>query len=131
MRNVSLRLKAARSVFLSSSALFLLWGTPGVAADFLWTGAELTDWYTANNWLENGAATTNTPKAGDNVTIDTTTNAPVLPTDGGTEYINTIIIGRTATGQMTSNATINGENTRLGSLAGGNGTLTLGAGGAI
>ncbi|QQM32413.1 autotransporter domain-containing protein [Martelella lutilitoris] len=131
MRNVSLRLKAARSVFLSSSALFLLWGTPGVAADFLWTGAESTDWYTANNWLENGAATTNTPKAGDNVTIDTTTNAPVLPTDGGTEYINTIIIGRTATGQMTSNATINGENTRLGSLAGGNGTLTLGAGGAI
>ncbi|MBB4120439.1 autotransporter domain-containing protein [Martelella radicis] len=131
MRNVSLRLKAARSVFLSSSALFLLWGTPGLAANFLWTGAESTDWYTANNWLENGAATTNTPKAGDNVTIDTTTNAPILPTDGGTEYINTIIIGRTATGQMTSNATINGEKTRLGSLAGSNGTLTLGAGGAI
>ncbi|WP_187326937.1 autotransporter domain-containing protein [Martelella lutilitoris] len=131
MRNVNLRLKAARSIFLSSSALFLLWGTPGTAADFLWTGAESTDWYTANNWLENGAATTNTPKTGDNVTINTTANAPVLPTDRGTEYISTFIIGDTATGRVTSNATINGERTRLGASAGGNGTLTLGAGGQV
>ena len=131
MRNVSLRLKAARSVFLSSSALFLLWGAAGHAADFQWTGAESTDWYTANNWLENGAATTNTPKTGDNVTINTTANAPVLPTDRGTEYISTFVIGDTATGRVTSNATINGERTRLGASAGGNGTLTLGAGGQV
>ncbi len=131
MLNVSLRLKAARSVFLSSSALFLLSGTPGLAADFQWTGAESTDWYTANNWLENGAATTNTPKTGDNVTINTTANAPVLPTGRGTEYISTFVIGDTATGRVTSNATINGERTRLGASAGGNGTLTLGAGGQV
>nr|WP_272211244.1 hypothetical protein [Marinicella sp. W31]MDC2877134.1 hypothetical protein [Marinicella sp. W31] len=127
----NLQRQAARTAFLSSSALLLLWGTPGFTADFQWTGTESTDWYTANNWLEDGAATSNTPKTGDNVSINTTNNAPVLPTDGGTEYINTFVIGDTATGRVTSNATINGERTQLGASATGNGTLTLGGGGAI
>ncbi|PRX09876.1 UNVERIFIED_ORG: T5SS/PEP-CTERM-associated repeat protein [Martelella mediterranea] len=131
MRVSKVRQNAVRTVFLSSSALVLLWGAPGFSADFEWTGAESTDWYTANNWLENGNPTTNTPKTGDNVTINTLTNAPILPSDRGTEYISTFIIGDTASGRVTSDATINGERTRIGETASGNGLLTLNSGGKI
>ncbi|MEO2039650.1 MAG: hypothetical protein ABGW90_13310, partial [Martelella sp.] len=119
-------------MFLSSSALLVAWSAPGLAADFNWTGATSTDWYETENWTVDGSQPPLPPKSGDNVTINTLNNAPVLTPDRGTEYISNFIVGDTAAGKLTSNATVSGEVVTLGASTGGNGTVIVqGAGSAI
>lgn len=132
MRGLRFRQGAARALFLSSSALLVAWSAPGLAADFNWTGATSTDWYATENWTVDGSQPPLPPKSGDNVTINTLNNAPVLTPDRGTEYISNFIVGDTAAGKLTSNATVQGEVLTLGASTGGNGTIIVqGAGSAI
>ncbi|WP_174800838.1 autotransporter domain-containing protein [Martelella limonii] len=127
-----LSFRRARAIFLSSSALVMASGMPVLAADFQWTGATSTNWYTTTNWTVNGATPALPPKSGDNVTINTLNNAPVLQVGIGTEYTNNLIVGNTASGLLTANATVSGEFITIGAASGGNGTVNVqGSGGAI
>lgn len=130
MRGLKFRTGAARAVFLSSSALIAVWSAPSAAADFEWTGATSNVWYEQTNWTVNGSVPALPPKSGDDVTINTLNNAPVLPAGSGTEYIKTFIVGDTAAGKLTSSATVSGEVITLGAAAGGNGTVIIAGGNA-
>ena len=56
---------------------FLLFGLLSLNSfaqtSYVWTGTTNTDWATASNWTPSGV-----PSTGDNVSISTATNAPVL-----------------------------------------------------
>lgn len=115
----------AKRLFMCSTALALSFSGSALAADFTWTGAVSTQWYTAGNWQSGGVPAVAAPGFGDNAEIDTLTNAPVIPSDSGTQQIGTLVIGAANTGQLTSAGAVNTDRVILGSASGSNGTLLL------
>ncbi len=74
-----------------------------LAIDYTWNGSVSSSWTVSNNWTPNG-----TPSSTDNVTIDNSTNAPIL---NSTVSINNLIINGTGilTLNLSANLTINGN----------------------
>ncbi|MGI5085912.1 FlgD immunoglobulin-like domain containing protein [Treponema putidum] len=70
--------KIQKIIFTLIYTLFVM--AAGFAADFTWTGTQNTDWNDYRNWNKNGspAALGETPAAGDDVIIPSTTNKPEI-----------------------------------------------------
>ncbi len=70
--------KRFKGLFIISVILFST--AAGFAANYTWTGTQSTDWADYRNWKKDGIAAVlgETPAAGDDVTINTSSNPPAI-----------------------------------------------------
>ncbi|UTY34555.1 FlgD immunoglobulin-like domain containing protein [Treponema putidum] len=103
--------------------------TAGFAADFTWTGTQNTDWNDYRNWNKNGspAALGETPAAGDDVIIPSTTNKPEITNNDVSIKSLTINSGAQLTISNGKTLTLSGNFTHNGGTfsAGPNTTVTF------